>query len=238
MDLDKILEKVIELEVQKRIVMNAIFSPKPVNIMLVGPPGSGKSLILECIRDAFPLITNWNDAQTSSGIGVIESVLLMGKILRFLIVDELEKFKVNDLNVFLSLIEKGTISRKLANRKEVVDGFKVWFLSTCNDIELLRRKSPPLVNRCRVINVPALTYEQFIYVCSKRLLREPGITSEELGRYIAGRVYHDFGVTDMRFAVSLAQFAMGYVRRMKLEAVTKDVIDAVATDFKLVSVGI
>ena len=236
MDIDKIFERVIKLDVQKRIMKNAIFSPKPVNLIFVGPPGNGKSLILECLRDAFPLISDWSDAETSSGIGVIESILSKGKMLRFVIVDELEKFNVKDLNVFLGLIQNGAIHRKLANRKIDERGFKIWFFATSNDIEKLRRKSLPLVNRCNIINVPALKYEDYLHVASKRLLREEGIHSEELGKFIASRVFHDFGTTDMRLAVRLANFAMGHVRRHKLTEVTKDIIDAVATDFKLTEV--
>jgi hypothetical protein len=234
MDTSEIFEKVIKMDVQKRILLNAIFSKDPVNLIFVGPAGNGKTLLLECIRDAFPLISNMSDSHTSSGIGVIESIILQGKMLRFLIVDELEKFKSNDRQVFLSLIERGTISRKLANRKVELSGSKVWFLATSNDIEKMRRDQPELVNRCSVINVPALTFDDYLYVCSKRLLREKGIENEDIGKFIASRVYHDFGATDIRLAVRLARFAYGHAVRTRQYKITKDIIDAVATDFKLV----
>ena len=234
MDLDKIFERVIKLDVQKEILKNALFSPKPVHLIFIGPAGTGKSLLLKCVYDAFQSISHWSDAQTSSGIGVIESILLKGKMLRFLIVDELEKLDRDDLDVFLGLMAHGSINRELAKRTIKETGFNVWFFATSNNLRSLQRRSAPLVNRCSIVEVPALAYNDYLFVSGKRLLQEQGIETEELGRYIASRVYHDFGTTDMRLAVRLANFSMGYIRRKKQEEITKDIIDKVAGDFKRV----
>ena len=236
MDANAIFKKVIRMEVQKRILLNAIYAKEPVNLILVGPPGTGKTLLLECIRDAFPTISNWSDSHTSSGMGVFESIISMGKILRFLLVDELEEFSIRDRKVFLTLIERGSISRKLANRKVEISGFKVWFFATCNDIDKIRREQPKLVNRCSIINVPELSDEDYLYVSSKRLPREPGIHDEEIAMYIASRVYHDFGVKDMRLAIRLARLAEAHATRTNQGNITKDIVDDVVTDFKLTSV--
>lgn len=211
------------MDVQKRILMNAIYSDSPVNLIFVGPPGNGKTLLIECIREAFPFISLLIHSHTSSGTGSIESIIAMGKRLRFLLVDEIEKFSKRDRQAFLSLMEGGKISRRLANRNIFIEGFKVWFFATCNNIDKVKRDQPELINRCSIIEVSALSYEDCLYVVSKRLTREKGTEgNEEIAKYIGARVFHDFGSTDIRLAIRLARFAQAHAARTKQDSISKD----------------
>jgi len=233
-DSKTLFHKVIGLEIQKRILMDAIRSKDPVHLILVGPPGCGKSLLLECIQEAFQEQSQWIDSTTSSGIGMIERIYEKVKRLRFLLVDELEKFNMDDRTVLLGLLSNGKLSRQLKDINIELHGLKVWFLATCNNIEKIKKIQPEFLDRAEIIRIPDLDYETFLYVASKRLQREDGIHSEEIARYIAIRVYHDFGEnTDLRRALRFAR--MSYARAIDMtedDTITKDIVDAVASDVK------
>jgi DNA polymerase III delta prime subunit len=235
-DTETLFHKVIGLEIQKRILMDAIKSKDPVHIILIGPPGNGKTLFLECIRDAFPQYSQFIDSTISSGIGMVERIYERANRLRFLLVDELEKFNTNDRTTLLGLLSSGTLSRNL---KEIEDsyeltGLKIWFFATCNDIKKIKKYQKEFIDRCEIIKIPELDYETFLYVASKRLTKEDGIHSEEIARYIAIRVFSDFGEqTDLRRALRFAR--MSYARAIDMtedDTITKDIVDAVASDVK------
>lgn len=232
-DSETLFKKVIGLERQKRIIMRAIYASDPVHLIVIGPPGNGKTLLLECIRDAFPYYSCWGDTVTSSGIGVIESVILMANRLRFLLIDEIEKFDRDDRHAFLGLLARGSISRKLANRPPIeLSGLKVWFMATCNDIDYMKKYEKPFVNRCMIVDIPALDKQTFYYIASKRLLRETGIHSEEIGKYIAARTYEELGnEADIRKAIMIARMSNAHaVASRHDDLINKDVVDEVVTD--------
>ena len=64
----------------------------------------------------------------------------------------------------------------------------------------------------------------------------PLLATRTLTVYIASRVYHDFGVKDMRLAIRLARLAEALATRTNQGNITKDIVDDVVTDFKLTSV--
>lgn len=239
---ETLFKKVIGLETQKRILMDAIYAKDPVHVILIGPPGNGKTLFLECIRDAFPEYSQFIDSTISSGIGMVERIYEKANRLHFLLVDELEKFNMNDRTTLLGLLSSGTLSRNLKDIEASYEltGLKIWFFATCNNIEKIKKQQKEFLDRCEVIKIPALDYNTFLYVAGIRLQREKGIHSEEMARYIAARVYHDFGnETDMRRCIRFAR--MGVARAIDMthdDTITKDIVDEVASDVKATGLSI
>jgi hypothetical protein len=156
------------------------------------------------------------------------------KKLRFVLADELEKFAMDDRTTLLGLLSGGKLSRQLKDVNIDLHGLKIWFLATCNNIDKIKKQQPEFIDRCEVIRIPELDYNDFLFVASKRLQREKGIHSEEIAKYIAVRVWHDFGeVTDMRRALRFAR--MSFARAIDAtedDTITKDIVDAVAADVK------
>jgi chromosomal replication initiation ATPase DnaA len=235
LDADTIFADVHGLEVQKRILMDAIRAHDPIHHIIIGPPGNGKSLFLKCILKAFPDISKWIDSTTSSGIGMIERILDKGHKLRFLLVDEIEKFNKNDRETFLGFLEGGNVTRDLAEYSSELSGLKIWLFATCNDIKTMHRKEKPLLNRCDIIEVPELDYKTYLFVACKRLQKEKGIRDEEIAKYIAQRVHSDLGrEMDMRKCIRLAR--KSYARALDTRedgTIAKDVVDQVVADNKV-----
>lgn len=232
LDKNELFKNVIGLDEIKDILMNAIYAEEPVHILLIGKPGCGKSLILESIVETFPNISLWIDTVTSSGIGAVESIILMGQRLRFLVLDEVEEFSRRDRNAFLNLMARGSISRKLADRNIELRGLKTWVFMTCNDLDKLQKYHRKFLSRCEVVEVPELDYSRFVHVAGKRLQKEAGIDNQEIGMYVAARTFHEFGEkTDMRRAIRIARMCHSHALRNNI-SIDKDVVDEIVTSLK------
>lgn len=235
LDAATLFKDVIGHEIQKRVFMDSILSHDPVHNIIIGPPGNGKSLFLKCIEKAFPQQSKWIDSTTSSGIGMIERIIDKGKRLRFLLVDEIEKFDKDDRNVFLGLLEGGNITRDLKDpaMSTELKGLRIWLFATCNDIKMMHRYEKPLLSRCDIVKIPALDYDTYMFIAGKRLQKEKGVHSEDIAKYIAWRVYTDLGKEmDMRECIRQARKSHARaVETREDDTITKDIVDVVIADY-------
>lgn len=228
-DKQTIFDKVIGHEGQKDLLIYSMKAVEPINYIIVGPPGNGKSLLIECIYEAFKEYSQWIDSTTSSGIGMIERIIEKIDRLRFLCVDELEKFDTSDRFTLLGLLGQGTLSRNLKDTNIEYTGLKIWFYATSNNIRKIQRQQPEFLDRCGVMQIPKLEESDFYFIAGKRLQKEKGIDNEAIAIYIAQRVFHDIrpGETNMRWTIRLAQLAYSYAKDNNT-IVNKDVVDQVA----------
>lgn len=226
---ESIFKQVIGLEDQTDLMMLSMRAVEPINYIIVGPPGNGKSLIIKCVYESFKQYAQWIDSTTSSGIGMIERIIEKVDRLRFLCVDELEKFSTSDRYTLLGLLGQGTLSRNLKDTSVEYNDLKVWFYATCNDIRKIQRQQPEFLDRCGLLEIPKLDKNVFYFVAGKRLLKEEGIDNEAIGTFIAQRVFEDIrpGETNMRWCIRLAQLAYSYARSNNT-TVNKDIVDMVA----------
>ncbi len=134
----------------------------------------------------------------------------------------------------IRLLSSGKLSRDLKEVSLELTDLKIWFISTYNNIDKIKKQQPEFTDRCLVIKIPDLDTETFLYVAGKRLTREQGIHSEDIARYIASRVFHDLGQeTNMRKCIKLAR--MSYARAIETredDTITKDIVDEVVLDIK------
>jgi len=164
----------------KEIIMRSLRAYKPVHILLVGPPASGKSVILrELARIPGAVIVT---AGSSSKAGIRD--VLMEYRPRILIIDEMDKINSpKDLSILLTLMEDGELNVSL-HKMRVQERMKVWVFGACNDLKAIPRE---LKSRFMIFRLREYTREEFMEVARKVLVEREGI-SEDLAEYIAERI--------------------------------------------------
>lgn len=158
-----IFDVVVGHEPTKYILKMALAASDPVHVRLVGPPASGKTLFLDELRR----LPNSRNALggTSSRAGIVDFLLEVRP--RFLIFDEIDKCNQNDLDVLLSLMETGRVTRlKHGQREDVV--MKTWVFAGANSDNF---QSQALISRFVNQHLKGYTPQDFINISRSVLIK-------------------------------------------------------------------
>jgi len=170
---------VIGHEDEIKVLKAAIDSDKPVHVLLVGPPSSGKStILLELMRlpnSRFAL------GGSTSRAGLAD-FLLMHKC-RYLIIDEIDTMPLDDLSILYSLMEAGIVARLKKGMTEL-ERMKVSVFGACISDS---RLPEALRSRFLTLRFRPYTEEEFKQVCMAVLTKREGL-SNELATYIAEKL--------------------------------------------------
>jgi len=101
----------------KKILNNAILSKKPVHILLVGPPGSAKTMFLLGISRLFKASVFLVGSNTTKA-GLVNRLFYARP--KFVLIDELEKMNHTDQVSLLHLMETGIISETKVNKTKEI----------------------------------------------------------------------------------------------------------------------
>jgi hypothetical protein len=93
----------------KREFVKALDSVSPVSILLVGPPGCGKSEFLKQIAEAYPIESLFIDGTYGSKSGIFEK--LKDTKPRYVLLDEIDKLRASDQECLLNLMESGRLTK-------------------------------------------------------------------------------------------------------------------------------
>jgi holliday junction DNA helicase RuvB len=181
----------------KAILGRALASQRPVHILLVGPPGSGKSLLLQAIATLPRSRYAVGGATSSSGL---VAYLLEKPETRFLVIDELDKADPADLYALYGLMESGTVTRLQHGHSEL-ERRTVWVFAAANDDRAL---PPALASRFVRQPMPAYTQAEARQVMERVLVRREGLSparAREIADATAARS------RDPRDAIQVARLA-------------------------------
>ena len=201
-DLFDVIEGYDEL---KEFIKMSLKAEEPVHVLLVGAPGTAKSLFLmEIERLGARFIT----AGTSTKVGIRD--IIYDELPRILIIDEIDKIAdPKDLSSLLTWMETGRIViTKHGVRDERRGKGRVFAAANT-----LKRLPPELIDRFQVFHIKPYTKEQFIRVVTGYLTKRRGVP-EDLARYIAEKV-QEYSVS-VREAIRISRIAK-----------TKDEVDKV-----------
>ena len=181
---------IVDYENIKKILVKALRARDPVHVLLVGPPGVGKSLLAQSVKQKLEELNEcvgWVEGGRSlvTGVGLIEVALQMPEDTPcLLIIDELDKMDRNDYGLLYSLMTTGEIV--VTKHKNLIhEKRRVWVLATANYLDRIPEQ---IQSRFFIIKFRKLTEEEYRQMIPKILEKNvPGIDME-LAEYIAKKL--------------------------------------------------
>jgi MoxR-like ATPase len=195
---ERIFADIIGYEPIKKEFIKALSAAKPVGILLVGPPGCGKSEFLRQIANAYPSESLFIDGAYSSKAGVFEK--LKETMPRYVLLDEIDKLGESDQESLLNLMESNRLTKTTKSEHYDIE-LKCWVFATANSKDSLLE---PLFDRFETYYLSPYTEEKFRKIAVSRLKQE-GIENEELALYIANAVLRGLNRKSLRDAIRIAR---------------------------------
>ena len=180
----------------KKIFNYAFNSSLPVHILLVGPPGSAKTLfLLECMKLSRSYFTLGSH---STKAGMLD--YLFNNRPKNLIVDEIEYMAIKDQAALLSLMETGILSEtKYEKTRNSI--MRTWVFASCNDEKKLLT---PLLSRFFVLYFKKYDYPTFEKIANHILASECNMDFE-ISTLIAKLVWNKLKSRDIRDCIKIGR---------------------------------
>jgi len=195
---DKFFSNIVGYSDVKKLLLKSIVSKEPVNILLIGPPSSCKTIFLLEILDTIEG-TYFMDATSITSAGMID--YLFEHDTKYLLIDEIDKMKAKDQAALLNAMETGIICETKLNGKTRQKRMKLWIFATSNDVD---RLSKALRSRFMELHLKEYAYEEFMDIVRK-LLRKRYRMDENISEKIAYAVWNVMNSKDLRDAIQIAK---------------------------------
>jgi MoxR-like ATPase len=173
-----IFKEIVGYDDIKKEFAKALDASNPVGILLVGPPGCGKSEFLKQIRAVYDDKSIFIDGSYGSKAGIFDK--LKESRPKYVLLDEIDKLDNRDQEALLSLMESGRLIKTTKSEHYDIE-LKCWIFATANKKEDILE---PLIDRFERYFLSEYTDEEFRAIAVKRLKQE-GIENIELARYMA-----------------------------------------------------
>ena len=180
----------------KELLGAALLAPRPVHVLLAGPPALAKSLFLWELERVVGSRALWVLGSASSRAGLLEAILERKPWL--LLADEIDKLDGKDQVALLSVMEGGRISQTKVG-KMADETIEVRVVAAANR---LSNFSPELISRFAVRTLHPYSREEFREVVIGVLQRREEVAlevAEEIASKLLGRTQ------DMRDAIRIAR---------------------------------
>ena len=191
-------EKIVGHTDIKKIFVKAIRSKRPVHLLLVGSPGSAKTMFLTEIMRSFK-VSYFVVGSNTTKAGLVNQ--LFERSPKFLLIDELEKMTLTDQTSLLHLMETGIISETKINKTRQMQ-LTSWVFATANSCDKIIQ---PLLSRFAILEIPEYTFEEFTEIALTRLARED--IDKLIALSIAEKVWHELDSKDIRDVIKVGRLA-------------------------------
>ena len=191
-------EKIVGHTDIKKIFVKTIRSKRPVHLLLVGSPGSAKTMFLTEIMRSFK-VSYFVVGSNTTKAGLVNQ--LFERSPKFLLIDELEKMTLTDQTSLLHLMETGIISETKINKTRQMQ-LTSWVFATANSCDKIIQ---PLLSRFAILEIPEYTFEEFTEIALTRLARED--IDKLIALSIAEKVWHELDSKDIRDVIKVGRLA-------------------------------
>jgi hypothetical protein len=200
-DVDTLFNDVVGYSQVKTYLRRTLDKQAPIHHLLVGQPGSGKSMMLDSIYDNVAGATRTVLAgNQTSAQGIVD--LLKAEQPPVLIVEEIEKGSKADREALMTLCGNGYIQETKADgragRRIELDTI---VFAAGNDMDAIT--PPSLIDRFVPWRFEPYSREDFVTVCQVVLPRETEVDAD-MARVIAHTLHDEGGSTSVRVAEKVA----------------------------------
>lgn len=210
-----LFDDVIGYEKVKWLIKRGISTQKITNFLLVGPPGSAKTVFLLCLKEMEG--AEFIPAMDASSPGFLE--VMFDKEPRFLMFDELDDMDKTHQKSLSSYTETGIVKEtKHKKTREMKINTKT-FASANSTKPILNH----IVDRFTVLEFEPYTKSEYIEVCENILPDKENCTEEEAST-TGELLYEKYDEGDVRKAISVARLSRGDPERVI------NVLDEFSTD--------
>ncbi len=185
----------------KWVLRRALTATNPVHALLVGPPGTAKTLMLMDIKRLSGAEFYVGSTTTKSGL----VGMLLERQPTILVIDEIDKMAYQDMYPLLNLMEGGMVTRLMHGHQERVQ-LRTRVFAGANNIKNIEEKLPALYSRFHKLEVPAYSPSQFVSVMKEVYVRNEGL-GPEMALLIANEVSKY--TMDIREAIFTARMIIG-----------------------------
>jgi MoxR-like ATPase len=201
----------------KQIFVKAIRSKRPVHLLLVGSPGSAKTMFLTEIMRSLK-VSYFVVGSNTTKAGLVNQ--LFERCPKFLLIDELEKMTLTDQTSLLHLMETGIISETKINKTRQMQ-LTSWVFATANSCDKIIQ---PLLSRFAILEIPEYTFEEFTEIALTRLAREN--IDKPIALSIAEKVWHELDSKTIRDVIKVGRLAssseeISFVVKMLKKSISK-----------------
>lgn len=196
-----VFDDVVGYEDAKWLMRKALSSDEIVNILLVGPPGSGKTVFLRCIK-------RLSDSCFISGKRTTESGFtdeMFDKEPRYMCIDELDDMDKDDQETLADYTEEGLLVETKGNnkRREMETNTKTF--AAANSVGGIVNQ---IENRFTDLHFTKYSLDEFKEVCTNILPRDYNV-SEQHAKEIAEAIWDIDGFANVRKAEDVAALSDG-----------------------------
>lgn len=194
---DDIFAPIIGHDDVKRLLRAVLKAPKPVHVLLAGPPALAKSIFLWDIEEVYGGQALWVVGSALSQAGLWD--LIGERQPGVLLIDELDKLKGPDQAALLSLMEGGRLVRAKAGGRGLDIEVEPRVIAAANRPDKL---SPELMSRFAQRDMHPYTPEQFMRVVEGVLVMREGLSEDDAKKVSAAL---NGATQDIRDAVRVAR---------------------------------
>lgn len=196
-----IFDDVVGYDDAKWLIRKAMSSDNIVNILLVGPPGCGKTVFLRCIRKLED--TSFISGRKTSEAGFTNEMFEAKP--RYMCIDEMDDMSDEHQKALSDYTEEGYIVETKGNdkRREMKTNTKTF--ASANHLSNIIN---PIEDRFTVLEFDSYGLNEFVEICINILPREYDVTREE-SKEIAAAVWDMEGYANVRKAEDVAALSDG-----------------------------
>ena len=181
----EIFSSIIGYDDIKKLLRRGLSADTPLSILFIGPPASAKTMFqLEIERLPGAMFTVGSNI-TKSGL----TSLLFDNDIRYLIIDEIEDMKAEDVAPLLTLMTTGKLTETKFGRTRSKE-MKLSVFASCNSTKRMR---PALLSRFLRFTFKEYTYDEFVEI-TKHVIP----VDENYAVSIANAVWNELKSKDIR----------------------------------------